>query len=447
METNRLEAQIHRFVARLARQDVNMHGFMLSVDGALLAKAYYAPFREGQPHRMYSVSKTMTALAIGMLAEAGALSLDDRIAAFFGDWLPESPSPWLTSLTIRDMLRMATCHKDATYREGIDANWARTFFQVAPTHAPGTMFNYDTSCSQVLAALVKRLTGEEVIDFLDRRLFIPLGATDEKHWLRDPSGCCQGGTGLCMSLRDLHKVSQCLLEGGRGLVPEWFVREMGEKHVETTLRENAEERFGYGWQCWRTRAGWSMYGLGGQLAILCPDKRALLTTIADTRLDGQGVQHIYDAFFEELYPHLDGAAGPALELALAPKGLEHRQEYALSEAGTFAFPEGNPLNLRTLRLRGDRLCYENARGPVELPFACGAVREITYPGWPEVPALAEAGWIGPGLLRLRCHAIGDAPCGFDMLVCFRADTATVQVRRSHDPLTEGYDGIATGTKA
>lgn len=441
---NRLEAHIDRFVARLAREDVNMHGFMLSVDGALAARAYYAPFREGQPHRMYSVSKTMTALAVGMLAEDGALSLDGHIVDFFRDWLPEAPSPYLTSLTLRDMLRMATCHRDATYREGTDANWARTFFEVAPTHAPGTVFNYDTSCSQVLAALVRRLTGLEVIDFLNARLFEPLGATDEKYWLRDPSGCCQGGTGLCMSLRDLHKVSQCLLDGGRGIVPAWFVEEMGKKHIETALRENAEERFGYGWQCWRTRAGWSMYGLGGQLAVLCPEKRALLTTIADTRLDGQGVQRIYDAFFEELYPHLDGAAGEPLSLSLAPKGLGHCPEHALAAAGPFAFEAGNPLGLRTLRLRGDCLVYENARGAAELPFECGAVKPIAYPGWPEVPALVEAGWIGPGLLRLRCHAIGDAPCGFDMLVCFKPDAVTVQARRSHDPLTEGYDGVATG---
>ena len=89
------------------------------------------------------------------------------------------------------------------------------FFTGTPTHEPGTVFSYDTGCSQVLAALVLRLSGQQVIDYLQERLFLPLGATDEKNWLRDPSGCCQGGTGLCMSLRDMHAVAQCILDGGR----------------------------------------------------------------------------------------------------------------------------------------------------------------------------------------------------------------------------------------
>ena len=245
MSDNRLSGRIQRFVERLNREDVNMHGFILSVQGQEKVRAYYAPYQEGQPHRMYSVSKTMTGLAIGMLAEAGKLSLDQHIVEFFPDWLPENPSAYLTALTLRDMLRMATCYRQTAYREGVDENWAYSFFVGKPDHAPGTVFFYDTGCSQVLAALVKRLSGQEVMDFLEERLFTPLGCSDPRYWLRDPSGCCQGGTGLCMSLRDLHRVAQCLLDGGRGLVPGWYVEQMGKKLIETLLQGNEEERYGY----------------------------------------------------------------------------------------------------------------------------------------------------------------------------------------------------------
>ena len=67
MADNRLAARIDAFVKRLQKEDVNMHGFILSVNGQEKAKAYYAPFQEGIPHRMYSVSKTMTGIAVGML--------------------------------------------------------------------------------------------------------------------------------------------------------------------------------------------------------------------------------------------------------------------------------------------------------------------------------------------------------------------------------------------
>ena len=83
-------------------------------------------------------------------------------------------------------------------------------------------------------------------------------------------------------------------------------------------------------------------------------------------------------------------------------------------------------------------------GPASLPYARGKTLEVPWPGRPEVPALVSAGWVDDGILRLRCHAIGDAPCGFDMLVSFSADRVTVQSRCSSDPLTAGCDGIASG---
>ncbi len=445
-QKDRLAAAVERMIARFRREDVNMHGFLLSVDGRLAAQAYYPPFREGQPHRMYSVSKTLTGIAVGMLADDGLLALDDPICRYFEDWLPPRPDERLTALTIRDMLRMATCYRWTAYREGVDENWAKMFFISQPTHAPGTVFYYDTGCSQALAELVRRRSGMGVLDFLNRRLFGPLGANDPKYWLRDPSGCEQGGTGLCMSLRDMHRVAQCLLDGGEGIVPAWFAAEMGEKHIDTPLQTNEEERYGYGWQCWRTRAGWAMYGMGGQLAILCPDKRAVLSTIADTRLDPFGVQRIYNAFFEEVYPCLDAGA-PETPRVYTPamRPLDDRSGRALTEAGPYVFPADNPLGLKRLSLRDGRLCYENRRGSCVLPVCPGVVTQAAFPGWPDVPALVSAGWTADGALRLRCFAIGDAPCGFDLLAAFGDGGVTVQTRMSHDPMTRDYDGVVSGT--
>lgn len=339
---------------------------------------------------------------------------------------------------------MATCYRRTTYREGVDETWAKTFFTGKPDHAPGAVFYYDTSCSQVLAALVKRLSGREVIDFLEERLFRPLCCEDERLWLRDPSGCCQGGTGLCMSLRDLQKVSLCILNGGEGIIPGWYARDMGAKHIETLNQGNEEERYGYGWQCWRTRAGFAMYGMGGQLSVICPEKNAVFSTLADTRLDACGVQRIYNAFYEEVYPWLGVEDTEPLSLTLKAHTLPDQPDAAIPETGVYIFDEGNQLQFTALRLKGNCLYYENARGWTELPFAPGDNIEAPYPGWADVPALISAGWVEKGLLRVRCHAIGKAPCGFDMLIRFQGDTVTVQSRKSNDPVTEGYDGVATG---
>ena len=445
MTNQTLKLRVQHFIDRMAWEDVNLHGFILSVGGGIRARAYYAPFREGQPHRMYSVSKTMVGLAIGMLAEEGRLALDQPITDFFRDLLPEHPDGRLLRLTIRDMLRMATCYAQTSYREGIDRDWTRPFFTDTPSHEPGTVFHYDTGCSQVLSSLVKRLSGQEVIDFLEERLFQPLGCRDPRSWLRDPAGQCQGGTGLCMSLRDLHTVARCLMDGGRGLVPAWYVREMTKKQIGTLMRGAEEEKYGYGWQCWQTRAGWSMYGMGGQMVFACPQKDTLFCTIADTRLDPNGVQRLYDAFFEEIYPYIGKEDMEEEVFDLSVGTLPNDDTLAVDRAGPYFFGEGNPLGMKTLSLSGRRLSWTNARGEAELNLSFGETVETTFPGWAEVPALLSAGWTEEkGLLRLRCFAVGDAPCGFDMLICFRDTSVTLQAVRSYDPVTEGFEGVASG---
>lgn len=168
MLDQRLATRVENFVSRLKRESVCMHGFILDVQGEVKATAYYPPFVEGKAHRMYSVSKSMTALAIGLLLDEGKISLDDRIADYFRDFLPEKPDARLMRLKIRDMLRMATCYRATVYRE-TDDDWTKPFFTAASTHEPGTVFHYDTGCSQVLAALVARLTGQQVMDYLTER--------------------------------------------------------------------------------------------------------------------------------------------------------------------------------------------------------------------------------------------------------------------------------------
>jgi len=441
-----LKDRVQSMIRRLEREDVNMHGFLLTVRGEQKAGAYYRPFREGQPHRLYSVSKTMTGLAVGMLADEGKLSLDQPVTDFFRDLLPANPDGRLLRQTVRDMLRMATCYYQTVYREREDEDWTRPFFTGTPTHEPGAVFNYDTGASQVLASLVRRLSGMEVMDFLEERLFTPLGLRDERFWLKDPSGCCQGGTGLCMSLRDLNRVALCLAEGGEGLVPAWYVREMTRRQIGTSQRTADEERFGYGWQCWMTRCGWSMYGLGGQLCIVCPEQKTVFTTLADTRLDPCGVQKIYNAFFEEILPYVGSEDMTPEMFSLSVQTLPDRPECGIVSAGPYVFAEGNPLMLRRISLRKNLLTLERTDGMAELPFLPGKALDTAWPGQPEVPAIVTSGWTDPGELRLRCHAVGTAPCGFEMLLCFREEILTVQSFRSWDPLTDGYEGVASGRR-
>ena len=443
-----------RMISSLEAQNLRMHGLIVIRDRQTLAEGYYAPFQKGVPHRMFSVSKSMTSLAIGLLEAEEKLRLDDAICDYFPDKLPDKLSGKVRRLTLRDMLRMATCHRETTYKRSEDPDWTRSFFTVPPTHEPGMVFNYDTSASHTLAALAERLSGMPLLGFLQARLFDTVGAADPKRWLTDPVGVSQGGTGLMMTLQDLAKVAVLCLEGGAGTALEGYLRQATGKQIETLLQQKAEEQYGYGYQFWRVReGGFAMYGLGGQLALCLPKYNTVFCTIADTQLDPNGAQKIHDAFWRELAPHLTDTAVSAqseqdalaekLE-ALSMKPLDHTQGLACGLDREYVFDQ-NPAGFTYLTLKRGVLDYENAAGRCTLPYRIGGWAEATFPGT-EQPCITSAGWIAPGLLRLQSHLTGDYPCGVDMLLRFQGDRLTVQMQSVRDLRTENYTGVASGRR-
>ena len=133
-------------------REVSMHSFLLCKDDCLVAEGYYAPVKKNDLHRMFSVTKSFTSIAIGLLQEEGRLSLDDSIVKFFPEYVPNASEahPWLLATTIRDMLSMRSCHASTTYDKfSSKTDWVKSFFTVAPTHKPGTVFHYDTSSSHL----------------------------------------------------------------------------------------------------------------------------------------------------------------------------------------------------------------------------------------------------------------------------------------------------------
>ena len=154
---------------------------------------------------MFSVTKSFTSIAIGLLQEEGRLSLDDSIVKFFPEYVPDTSEahPWLLATTIRDMLSMRSCHASTTYDKfSSKTDWVKSFFTVAPTHKPGTVFHYDTSSSHTLCALVEKLTGMKMLDYLRNKVLNEIGFSKEAYCLTDGFGVSMGGSGLMATSRD-----------------------------------------------------------------------------------------------------------------------------------------------------------------------------------------------------------------------------------------------------
>ncbi len=300
---------INRFFEALDALPIEMHSVIMMRRGKILLERYFEPYDKNMLHRMYSITKTFVGLAIGCLADEGKIDLDSPITEYF----PEYPTPYeyIKETTVRDMLMMRTAHKKTTYKLDMTKNWVESFFTTEPSHKPGEVFYYDTSSSHTLGALVEKITGMDMLDYLRMKFLDKTGFSKAAYCLKDPFGVSVGGSGLMATPTDVVRVAKLLLDGGvydgEQVINRDFVRLAVSNLTPTSERGKvADEQQGYGMQIWRTRNnGFMLYGLGGQHAICLPDKDFIYATTADTLNCKEGSQMIRDVFWNEIYKNLD----------------------------------------------------------------------------------------------------------------------------------------------
>ena len=298
---------------------ISMHSFLLCKDDCLVAEGYYAPVKKDDLHRMFSVTKSFVSIAIGLLQEEGRLSLDDSIVKFFPEYVPNTSEthPWLLATTIRDMLSMRSCHASTTYDKfSSKTDWVKSFFTVAPTHKPGTVFHYDTSATHTLCALVEKLTNMKMLDYLRNKVLNEIGFSQEAYCLTDGFGVSMGGSGLMATSRDLMCFALLILNNGKlngkQYISANYIKEATSFQTATCVTGPIpSESQGYGLQFWVGEHNSSVcYGMGGQLAILLPEYNTAIVTTADTQGYQGGNQVIYDAIFRHILPELEKRQSP-----------------------------------------------------------------------------------------------------------------------------------------
>jgi CubicO group peptidase (beta-lactamase class C family) len=164
--------------------------FMLLRGGKVVAEGWWYPYNPDSPHRLYSLSKSFTSIAVGLAVEEGLMSLDDLVLDHFPEEAPAEPDENLAAIRVRDLLRMNTGHlkeqADAFWSTERDT-WAESFLAVPVGLKPGTHFVYNTGATYMAGLMVQRLTGGTLIDYLTPRLFAPLGI-EGATWQSDDEG-------------------------------------------------------------------------------------------------------------------------------------------------------------------------------------------------------------------------------------------------------------------
>lgn len=261
-----------------------VHGFVIRRNGKIIAEGCWKPFNTlTDTHILYSHSKSFTSTAIGFLADEGKLDLDERIVSIFPDDLPEKKSERLMSLRIRDLLTMNQGTKAHRLRGGGD--WVKSTLAGEFISDPGRAFRYDSDATYLLAAIVEKKSGMKLMDYLDGKLFKPLGFGPVRTTCSPQAIAC-GGWGMHMSTRDISKFGQLYLnEGmwnGKRIISRDWVRLATTKQTSSGSGEPLPDELdwyqGYGFQFWMCRHNaYRADGAGGQFTIVMPDQNAVVS--------------------------------------------------------------------------------------------------------------------------------------------------------------------------
>jgi CubicO group peptidase (beta-lactamase class C family) len=349
------------FVDLADREIDTMNSFMLVRHGYVVAEGWWGPYDAATPHILYSLSKSFTSTAVGLAIAEGKMSLDDEVLKFFPADAPAEPSANLKAMRVRDLLRMATGNQTEAPRTD-DVPWTRTFLAHPVPFKPGSHFLYNSAGTYMLSAIVQKVTGMTVLDYLKPRLFEPLGI-ENPTWVASPQGISAGAYGLSLRTEDIARFGQLFLQKGRWkgkqIVPSQWVEEATTRQTANGSSPNSDWDQGYGYQFWRSRHNtYRGDGAFGQYCMVIPEFDAVVAITSGVR----DMQSVMNLVWNKLLP--------AMKPNNLPENAVERGKLKAKLAGLVVkLPSGQPTMPLAAKVSGRWFSFpENDRGIEAVSF-------------------------------------------------------------------------------
>lgn len=298
--------QLAAMMAAIDDNDLDVDSVLVVRNGVLVLDAYYYPAKIDNQHELFSVTKSVLSILIGIAVDEGRISdIDEPIWGYFSDRDTNNMTADKTAITIRDLLTMTSglswTELQASYSAAEndvvrllrgERDWVQYVLDKPLTNLPGTTFNYSSGSSHLLSAILQQATGLTAVEYAKEHLFGPLGI-DPITWQSDPQGYSIGGWGLRLCPQDMAKIGHLYLNNG-----QWDNRQIvSSAWVAASTTNQLAKRMpwgdGYGYQWWIPADSYYMaMGLHGQFIFVVPDLNMVVVFTSalhenDTRLPQQ----------------------------------------------------------------------------------------------------------------------------------------------------------------
>ncbi|WP_210593023.1 serine hydrolase [Streptomyces sp. GESEQ-35] len=302
---------VHAFLDALdAAPDIEPHSLMIMRHGHLVASGWWAPYTEDRLHLLYSLSKSFTAAAAALAADAGLIDFDAPVISYFPEFEADITDPRSRAMLVRHVASMASGHETDTLYPALALdreNLVRGFLLLPPDRDPGTVFAYNQPTTYTLGEIVRRVTGQSLTEYLRPRLLDPLGI-GETAWISDRSGRELGFSGLHATTDAVARLGRLYLQGGvwegERLLSEAWVAQATRAQISNADVEMSgiDWQQGYGFQFWMSRHGYRGDGAFGQYCLVLPEHDVVIATTAATEQ--------MQKFLNLVWDHLLPAFGP-----------------------------------------------------------------------------------------------------------------------------------------
>lgn len=242
----------------------------------------FQPYRPGAPHPLYSCTKTIVGILLGIAIDKEYIeSVERPIVDFLPAGHPARSDPRKRAITLRHFLTMTTGLDIEDHGGDFRGYFAMTrsddlfdrVVRLPVAFPPGEKFKYNNGGSHVLACVLQAATGMTPLEFARDNLFAPLGI-EKVAWDRNEQAGNTGWAGLSLTARDLAKIGRLYLDDGifdgRRIVSSEWVRESIRAHV------TAKPHGHYGYHWWVEPNQFEAIGLFGQYAFALPGHDAVV---------------------------------------------------------------------------------------------------------------------------------------------------------------------------